>query len=134
LIQIAVAESDLNRKESLLMWLFNQTSSAARISLTYITVGAMSVIWTGVWYVYLYNNPPDSHGVYYWCAGFLVTGLILILIGFGLGHIGRSAQCAELPPQQIAPAVMTTQPATAPSVAVAALPDSTGVPAVPTRY
>jgi hypothetical protein len=88
------------------MWLLKQVSSAARISLTYITIGAMTVIWTGVWYVYLYNNPPETHGVFYWCAGFLMTGLILILIGFGLGHIGRSARRADLPPQQVAPAEM----------------------------
>jgi len=115
------------------MWLFNQASSAARISLTYITVGAMSVVWTGVWYVYLYNNPPEAHGAFYWCAGFLVTGLILILIGFGLGHIGRSAQRADLPPQQAAPAVLNTQPASASPVPVPASPDSTRA-ATPTRY
>ena len=115
------------------MWLFNQASSTARISLTYITLGAMSVIWTVVWYVYLYNNPPESHGVFYWCAGFLVTGLILILIGFGLGHFGRSAQRADLSPQQVAPAVMNSQPATASSGTVVTLPDSTGVIPTPTR-
>jgi len=115
------------------MWLLDQASSAARISLTYITIGAMTVIWTGVWYVYLYNNPPESHGVFYWCGGFLVTGLILILIGFGLGHIGRSAQCADLPPQQVAPVVINTQPAAASPVAVVAPPDATGVLAAPTR-
>jgi RsiW-degrading membrane proteinase PrsW (M82 family) len=116
------------------MWLFNQASSAARISLTYITIGAMSVIWTGVWYVYLYNNPPETHSVFYLCAGFLVTGLILILIGFGLGHIGRSAQCADLPAQHVVPAVMNAPPAPASPVAVVAPPDSTGVLAAPTRY
>ena len=124
------------------MWLLNQTSSVARISLTYITIGATSVIWTVVWYVYLYNNPPETHGLFYWCAGILVTGLILILIGFGLGHIGRSAQRADLPAQQVAPAVMNTQPAapvmntqpaSASPVAVVTLPDSTGVLAAPTR-
>ena len=115
------------------MWLFNKASSAARISLTYITIGAMSVIWSGVWYVYLYNNPPEAHGVFYWCAGFLVTGLMLILIGFGLGHIGRSAQSADLPPQLIAPAVAITQPAVAIPVAVVGPSDPTGVLATPTR-
>ena len=115
------------------MWLFNQASSAARISLIYITVGAMSVVWTGVWYVYLFNNPPETHGAYYWCAGFLVTGLILMLLGFGLGHIGRAAQRADLPPQQIGPAVMNAQPVAAIPVAVAVPPDSAGVLAAATR-
>lgn len=115
------------------MWLFNQASSAAHISLTYITIGAMSVTWTGVWYVYLYNNPPATHGVFYWCAGLLVTGLVLILIGFGLGHIGRSAQCADLPPQQVAPAVMNALPAPTSPVALAAPLDMTDSLAAPTR-
>jgi hypothetical protein len=116
------------------MWLLNQASSAARVSLTYITIGAMSVIWTGVWYFYLYNNPPETHGVFYWCGGLLVTGLILMLIGFGLGHIGRSAQRADLPPQQVAPAVISTQPTPASPVAVVAPADATGVLAARTRY
>jgi RsiW-degrading membrane proteinase PrsW (M82 family) len=115
------------------MWLFNQETSSARISLTYITLGAMSVVWTCVWYVYLFNNPPETHGVFYLCGGFLVTGLILILIGFGLGHIGRSAQSADLPPQQVVPAVMNPLPATASPVAVVAPSASTGVLAAPTR-
>ena len=115
------------------MWLYNSGTSSARISLTYITLGAMSVVWTCVWYVYLFNNPPERHGVFYLCGGFLVTGLILILIGFGLGHIGRSAQRADLPPQQVAPEVMNTQPATAPPVAVVAIPASNGELATTTR-
>ncbi len=83
------------------MWLFNQASSAARTSLVYITVGAMTVIWTAVWYVYLYNNPPESHSVYYWCTGVLASGLALVLIGLALGRIGRSARGADLPPVQV---------------------------------
>jgi hypothetical protein len=81
-----------------MMWLFNQASTAARTSLVYITVGALTVIWTGIWYVYLYNNSPDTNSVYYWCTGFLVSGLTLVLIGLGLGRIGRSARGADLPP------------------------------------
>src|SRR5207248_3825186 len=78
-------------------WLFNQSSTAARTSLVYITVGAMTVIWTGVWYVFLYNNPPETQSVYYWCTGFLVSGLALVLIGLALGRIGCSARGADVP-------------------------------------
>ena len=60
------------------MWLFKQSLSAARTALFYITVGALTVIWTGVWYVYLFNNRPDTSNAYYWCTGFLVTGLTLV--------------------------------------------------------
>jgi hypothetical protein len=83
------------------MWFFNQPSSAARMALIYITVGALAVIWSGVWYVYLYNHPPERSSVYYWCGGFMVTGVTLILIGLGLGRIGRAAQRADLPPQSV---------------------------------
>lgn len=81
------------------MGLFNQSFTATRAALIYVTVGALIVIWTGVWYVYLYNNPPDpreSHSVYYWCTGFLVTGLAMVLIGLVLGRLGRSAGVADL--------------------------------------
>jgi hypothetical protein len=114
------------------MWLINQASSAARISLTYITLGAMTVIWSGVWYCYLANNPPEAHGAFYWCGGFLVSGVILILIGFGLGHIGRSAQRADVLPVQVGPPALNTQPTTVSPVAVAAPLDGTGVVAAPT--
>jgi hypothetical protein len=93
-----------------MMWLFNQASTAARTSLVYITVGAMTVIWTGVWYVYLYNNPPETHSVYYWCTGFLVSGLTLVLIGLGLGRIGRSAPGTDLRPVVVPPGLVSSQP------------------------
>jgi hypothetical protein len=103
------------------MWLFNQLSSSARTAVIYITVGALCVIWTGVWFLYLHNNPPDNNAVYYWCGGFLVTGITLIGIGFGLGQIGRSARHADVPPQE----VKTAQP-TAGAVAPVVLdPNST---------
>ena len=83
------------------MWFFNQPSAAARTALVYITVGALTVIWTGVWYVYLRNHPPENGTIYYWCGGFMVTGITLTLIGLALGRIGRAAQRADLPPQQV---------------------------------
>jgi hypothetical protein len=106
------------------MWHFNQTSSSARTALIYITIGAMTVIWTGVWFLYLHNNPPETNSVYYWCGGFLVTGLTLIGIGFGLGQIGRSATHADLPPQEVTQAVVNTQPTAVAPVPVAPLPNS----------
>jgi len=102
------------------MWLFKQTSSAARSALIYITAGAIVVIWTLVWYVYLHNNPPETNSAFYWAAGFLMTGLAMILIGFGLGRISRVAQGADLPPQPIPLAVMDPQQNGAAPVLVAA--------------
>jgi hypothetical protein len=91
------------------MWLFKQSSSAARSALIYITVGAVVVIWTIIWYVYLHNNPPETNTAFYWATGFLMTGLTMILIGFGLGRIGRAAQGADLPHQAVPLAVMNPQ-------------------------
>jgi hypothetical protein len=95
--------------------------------LVYITLGALSVIWTGVWYVYLYNNPPDTSSVYYWCGGFLVTGLTLLLIGIMVGQIGRSARHADVVSQEVTPTIMTPLPPAAAPVATALAPMSDGV-------
>jgi hypothetical protein len=77
------------------MWIFNQTSPATRISLVYITTGALTVIWTSVWYAYLYRNPPEGHGVFYVIAGLLISGITLLGIGLGLGWIGRASRPAD---------------------------------------
>jgi len=107
------------------MNLYRSTSTAARLALVYITTGALLLIWTGVWFVYLRNNPPDSTTVYYFCAGFAVTGLVLIIIGLGLGPLGQSARKADLPEvvargvppsaEPIVPAVVKTEAAAAPT-------------------
>jgi hypothetical protein len=73
------------------------TSSSARTALMYVTVGALVVVWTGVWYIYLNNNPPETNRPYYLCAGLLISGLTLLGIGLGLGRIGSSARQAEVP-------------------------------------
>jgi hypothetical protein len=109
------------------MWLFNQPSSSARTALIYITVGAVSVIWTGIWYLYLLNNPPEAHGVYYWCGGFLLTGFTLMLIGFMVGQIGRSARHADNLPQEVSQAMATAIPAALTPAAVTTSPGASGV-------
>jgi len=111
-------------------------SSATRLSLIYITAGTLITIWTGVWYVYLHNNPPLSQGPFYWCGGLAVTGLAFLGIGLCLGQIGRAARHAEIPPEAVittpvvtdglgrpvgtAAAAVPTQGATAPVVPPAA--------------
>ncbi len=105
------------------MWLFKQSSSAARAALIYITAGASVVIWTIVWYVFLHNNPPETNTAFYWATGFLMTGLTMILIGFGLCWIARKAQSAELPSQTIPVAVMNPeQTGAVPALALVAAP------------
>jgi hypothetical protein len=124
------------------MPLLSQPSSAARTARLYITVGALLVVWTGIWYVYLRNEVPDAGGVYYWCAGLLVTGLTLFSIGLALGRIGRAARHAELPPPEVtqtlasaeqaaaarAPLVASVNPAAPAAPGVGAAAGSGGVP------
>jgi hypothetical protein len=112
------------------MWLFNRSSSAARVALIYITVGAMIVIWTGVWCVFLHNNPPDTTSVYYLVGGLLVTGLTFLGIGFGLGSIGRAARHADMPAEVAAPALVV--PAANPPGPVAPVVPSAPIASVAT--
>jgi hypothetical protein len=110
------------------MWLLSQASAAARTALIYITAGALIVIWTGVWYVYLHNNPPEANNVYYWIGGMLASGLTLLLIGFGIGKIGRAARHADAPTQVVPPVVASSQTNSAVPVL-----NATGTMAVPGR-
>ncbi len=92
-------------------------SPATRVALLYITIGAVGIVWTLIWIVYLYNHPPHSASTYYICAGLLATGFIVLLIGLGIGSIGRSARDAETP-NVVAPPVQPIQPTPiAPAVA-----------------
>lgn len=114
------------------MALVNQPSGATRASLTYITVGAVTVIWTSIWYVYLRNNPPGSSGPYYWCGGFLLTGVILVLIGLAVGQIGRASRPADVIHADIRPTVPVAAPAVmaAPVAPSAAGPQNQNAPVV----
>ena len=112
------------------MWLFNQASPATRISLTYITIGALTVVWTTVWFVFLYNHPPEHGIVYYVCTGFLITGIALLGIGFGLGSIGRASRPADGVAAQTSPTDAAAQAGTVvvPVSAAPALANGTTVP------
>jgi hypothetical protein len=104
------------------MWFFKQPSSPARTALIYITSGAFIVIWTAVWFVYLYNNHPDNNIVFYWCTGFLMTGLTLAFIGLVMGRMNRSARQAGLPPEGVPFTVVNAQPNAAAIPAPVAVP------------
>jgi hypothetical protein len=85
------------------MPILSKPSAAARTSLTYITIGTLMVVWTGVHFAYLHKHPPESghDSVYYWVSGFMITGLALLIIGLAVGQIGRQARHAELPPPEV---------------------------------
>jgi hypothetical protein len=86
------------------MPLLSKPSSAARTALVYITLGSLIIVWTGISYLYLFRYPPEREYIWYWCHGFMLTGIVLLVIGLALGRIGRAARHAELPPQEVTPA------------------------------
>jgi len=91
-----------------------KTSSPARTALVYITVGTLTLVWTGIWYLYLLNHPPATDAVYYWVGGFTLTGLTLVVIGLTVGNIGRAARPAESPAAITPPVAPNSQAAVAP--------------------
>ncbi len=107
--------------------ILSKPSSAARTAVMYITLGALMVVWTVVWYLYL-NRHGGSDVAYFTDYGFFFTGVVLIVIGVTLGRIGRSARHAELPPE-VKPQERTAEPAvTAPQ------PQPAPAPALPPGY
>jgi hypothetical protein len=92
------------------MAMLTKPSAAAKMALAYITIGALMIVWTGVWFAYLYQHqdPPPHPSTYYLCTALMLTGITLLVIGLGLGRIGRAARKAELPPPEAAPTVAHT--------------------------
>jgi len=111
------------------------TSTAALTALLYITAGALGLVWTAVWFAYLWNDPPVTNMPYYWCAGLAASGFILLVIGLGLGRIGRSARSAdvgEIVQTQVTPGIPGTGlQGTAVTTAVPVVPVAPAPPSVP---
>lgn len=91
------------------MPIMTRPPAEARLAIGYITSGAILDVWTGIWYWYLRNNPPETGGPYYFCAGLFLTGLVFMMIGFALGRIGRAARRAELPPPEVVEATKVAE-------------------------
>jgi hypothetical protein len=86
-----------------IMALMTKPSFAPQTALVYVTVGTLTGVWSGLWYWYMTKHPPNLDSTWYWCYGFLLTGLALVIIGLTVGRIGRSARHAELPPEEVTP-------------------------------
>ena len=88
------------------MALLTHPAFGPRTALTYITVGALLDAWTAVWYFWFARDQEGniSRNTWFWLSGLFLTGLILLLIGFYLGRIGRAARKAEMPPSEATPA------------------------------
>jgi len=99
----------LDSEEIAMPPLMSKPSGAAPATLVYITLGAIMTVWSGIWYMYLSNNPPQHQVISYICYGFLITGIVLLVIGVILGPISRWARHAELPPSEATPTAMQTE-------------------------
>jgi hypothetical protein len=123
-------------------------SAAARMAVMYITIGVLLMVWSGIWWTYMARHPPSGDGVWFLCFGCLLSGAAFTVIGFIMGHVGRSARQADLPPTvsttpmpgqiQPVPGQMPgtiVPPAAAPApvvpAQVAAPPQPVAAPAVP---
>lgn len=74
-----------------------QTSGGARLAVVYLTVGAIMDVWSALWFFWMRSHADSTDSSYFWCSGFFLTGLTLVIIGLALGRIGRSARQAEAP-------------------------------------
>ena len=79
------------------MPLTTKTSPAAHTSLAYVTAGALILVWSLVWLVWMLWYPVESATNYFLCAGTIMTGIALLIIGLSLGFLGRVAKMAEQP-------------------------------------
>jgi hypothetical protein len=113
----------------------SRPSGAVPAAIFYVTIGALGIVWAGVWWWFF---PPETPTARFWVMGFLISGLVLLCIGAFLGRIGRAARHAEMPPPEVTPtaaraevaAAANAQAPAAVPVAPAAVP--TAVPATPT--
>jgi hypothetical protein len=84
------------------MAILSRPSSAAYTAVVYITVGALTDVWSSVWYLYLSRDAAaHSAATFYLCYAFMLSGLTLLVIGLAIGRIGRAARHAELPPEEV---------------------------------
>lgn len=87
------------------MPIMSKPSMETGISIGFITGGTLTAVWSGIWYYYLWNHVPEESGWYYVSTGFILSGIVLVLIGVTVGHIGRAARRAEIPPPEVTGAV-----------------------------
>ena len=71
-------------------------SRAPATSLAYITIGAIMAVLAGTSYFFFDGNAV----VGYIRTSFFALGIVLIIIGFTVGRIGRAARKAEVPPPE----------------------------------
>ncbi len=100
----------------------SKPSIGARLAIFYITIGALLDVWTAIYYsFYLHRQVGAGDNRLFWCVGLFFTGVTLMVIGFTLGRIGRSARHADLPPD---PVKVVAPPPASPPATVPAVPSA----------
>ncbi len=102
----------------------NKPSNAPGTSLGYITVGAILAVLAGTSFFFFSNSQNAVFGYIRTCA--FIIGLILLVLGFSVGQIGRVARAADEAP---APGGVTPPPAARPAngTPLTAVPSGNGV-------
>jgi hypothetical protein len=78
------------------MNVISNIASATRAALLYITVGSLMIVWSAIYWFYG-SAHLQNDAWRYWCTGFFLSGITLLVIGLAVGWIGRSARQAEQP-------------------------------------
>jgi len=85
------------------MPILTQPAFGPKLSIGFITGGALIDVWCLVWRTTLAPSPLTQNANF-WFWGFLLTGATFVLVGAFLGSIGRAARKSELPPAEATPA------------------------------
>lgn len=93
-----------------------------KLAVSYITCGALMIVWSVIWLVYL-TVPSDVKGSVYIATGIVLSGIAVVLIGLSLGNIGKEANRDEAAISETHVTIPETQPSkstvkTDPSVTV----------------
>ena len=79
----------------MLDYLRTQSKSAAG-AITYVTVGTLLMIWSGLYYYFfLMREPNPSPEQSFTCLGIILSGFAIAAIGLLFGLIGRGAKAAD---------------------------------------
>ncbi len=75
----------------------SKPSKAAHMAIAYVTLGALLMVWSAIWYCWMLNHQapadqPHNDAPFYWCAVVFFTGLTVFVIGLALGRIGRAGR------------------------------------------
>jgi hypothetical protein len=94
----------------------NQSRSAAG-AIWYVTIGTLMVIWSGLWYFFfLLPDSNPSPWQRFVCAGLILSGIAIGVIGLLFGPIGRSSKGADTTVGVATAEPMVTTPVLAPNV------------------